>query len=376
MDIKLSKEIIQVINIIKNNGYEAYVVGGYVRDSLLNIDNYDVYITTSATPQKLKQLLKDYNIDDKYIDLGSVKFNLDKYHFEITTFRKEYNYVNHRRPNKVEFTTSLKDDLNRRDFAINALCSDGEQLIDLFNGIDDLNSKVIRTIGDAFVRLKEDSLRILRAIRFASKLGFEIDDNLEKAINDNCEYLSVIPFQTKYRELRGFLEGEYYIKVLKAYKEVFKKCFCLNDLKIDLFKKNMKYDEKEALFFYFSNVNVNNKYLINKEIEFNNDKIDLKKKLNLYGKDNVYNVLYFKSHFLGVNKEEFEMLKKIINNNECYNLKMLDIKGNDLIEFNIKNDKIGKHLEILLNAVINNECVNSKSELLKYLKNNIIECEE
>lgn len=373
MSLKISIELKSVLETIQNQGYEAYIVGGYVRDSLLGIENYDIDITTSATPDVLKQLFKDYELEEQFLSFGSVKFNFNKYHIEITTFRKEYDYIKHRKPSKIEFAKTLKDDLIRRDFAINALCFDGEKIIDLFGGIRDLEHKIIKTIGNPAIRFEEDALRILRALRFSSKLSFDLDLETKQAIIDNCKYLDGIAFETKYRELKGILDGRNYLAIIKEYKDVLKGIFKLDDLKVTLFDNDMAYEIKEALFFYYSNVNINNKYLLNKYIIYMNDKVDLKYKLNEFGKDNIYNDLYFKSNVLNENKEIFKLLNDVIDSNECYNLKMLDINGEDLLKNNVENNKIGKRLNMLLKAVIENKCDNKKDELLKYLKNNILD---
>lgn len=373
MDIEFGKEIIDVLNLIKDNGYEAYVVGGCVRDYLLNKENCDIDITTNAVPCELKEIFKNFDLEENFMDLGSIKFQFNKYHIEITTFRKEYDYINHRKPSKVEFVKSLNVDLKRRDFTINALCSDGENLIDLHNGIRDLNNKLIKTIGDPSVRFEEDALRILRAFRFASKLGFSVDKEEEIAIDENYKYLKDVSFDIKYRELKGILEGDFYVCVLKKYKRHLMDIFNLEKLNIELFNNSMNYEEREALFFYFSKNNIDNKYLINRDVLFSGDKKELKRILMTHGKENIYNVLFFKSKILKINKDDFFLLEKIIENNECYNLKMLDINGYDLLKINIENNKIGKYLNILLMAVIEENCLNEKKELLKYLKKNILD---
>ena len=373
MLLNVADKIKKILSVIKNKGYEAYVVGGYVRDSLLNLTSYDVDITTSATPSELKKIFENYCIEDTYSDLGSIRFRVDEYDFEITTFRKEFNYLNHRKPHKVEFISNLKEDLKRRDFTINALCCDGERVIDAFGGLNDLENNTIKTIGKPALRFEEDALRILRAFRFSAKLGFSIDKEVEEAIINSYQYLSSISFDKKYKELKGILNGNNYLTVLGKYRDIFIKVFMLSDLKIELFKNKMSYEEKEALFFCYSDTKINNKFLIDKDIDFVNDKIDIKKKLIKFGKERVYNILLFKSSILGVNKVEFQLLKEILNNKECYNLRMLNISGEDLLKINIKNNKIGKHLNMLLEAVIEDKCINERKALLDYLKNNILD---
>ena len=365
--MKLPVEVRNVLLLINSNGYEAYLVGGFVRDSLLNRESYDVDITTNAKCEDLEKIFSNYKLNESFTSLGCIKFSVNKYNFEITTFRKEYDYVNHRKPTRVEFINDLKEDLLRRDFTINALCSNGDNIIDLFNGVNDLNNKIIKTIGNPNIRFEEDALRILRALRFASKLNFEIEEETNKAIWNNYNYLSDINFDTLHKELIGILEGNDYLRILKKYQKLFEFAFKLNELKVNLFKDNMGILEKEALFFYYSDIKISNKYLVNKNIEFINDKIDLKYKLNKYGYENIYNLLYFKCSYLNYNKDILNVLNEIEINKECYNLKMLSVNGIDLLKLNIKQDKIGEYLNMLLEAVIENKCYNSKKELLNYL---------
>ena len=368
----INKEVLNVINRLKKEGYVAYIVGGHIRDLLLKKESYDVDIATNATPLQLKRIFENYHLNDNFIDLGSIKFKVGKYKFEITTFRKEYKYINHRKPSKIEYVNLLEEDLIRRDFTINALCSDGNNIIDLFNGIGDLKNKKIKMIGDPTLRLKEDALRILRALRFSSTLQFSIDKEISLAIYSNYKYLEEISFEVKYKELKKILDGKDFLIVLKEYKNVFVDIFKLNKLDINKFTNSMDYDEKEALFFLYCDNDVNNKYLKNKHLVFLEEKIDLKKKLNKYGKDEIYNILLFRSKILKQDFKAFILLDEVIVNNECYNLKMLNINGLDLLNINIENNKIGTYLNLLLDAVIENKCQNNKSELLKYLKENII----
>ncbi len=370
--MKINGKVLNVINILKNEGYEAYIVGGYVRDLLLKKESYDVDITTNATPLKLKEIFKNYHLDENFIALGSIKFKIGEYHFEITTFRKEYEYISHRKPSKIEYINSLEEDLIRRDFTINALCSNGNDIIDLFNGIEDLKNKKIKMIGDPTLRLNEDALRILRALRFSSSLGFDIDEKLTLGMDLNYKYLEKISLDVKYKELNKILNGKNFLNVLKKYKNIFIEIFNLDKLDINMFSSCMSYEEKEALFFLYSDCKIDNKYLKNKNLIFLEDKIDLKKKLNKYGKEEIYNLLYFRSNIMKKDCKIFILLNELINDNECYNLKMLNINGLDLLNINIENNKIGTYLNLLLEAVIENKCQNNKNELLKYLKENII----
>ena len=169
------KKAIEVLNIFHDNGYLAYIVGGYPRDSLLGIKTKDIDICTNAKPIDIMNLFDTEVVNDfKY---GSVKIIYKNYKFDVTTFRKDIKYEDNRKPVKIKYIDNLKKDLLRRDFTINTICIDkNENIIDILGVMDDLNNKIIKTVGNPRYRLMEDSLRILRAIRFATILDFNIDD--------------------------------------------------------------------------------------------------------------------------------------------------------------------------------------------------------
>lgn len=220
MKLKLPEEVNEILNIIHENNFEAYVVGGFIRDLLLKKESFDIDITTDAKPQELINVLKKYKINDKYSMYGCLKMKINRYHIEITTYRKEFDYINHRKPTKIEFVNSLKEDLKRRDFTINALCYDGIKFIDEYKGVDDLNNKIIKTIGNPYIRIEEDCLRILRALRFSSCLSFQIDEELKKAIFKYGYLLKTLNKDVFERELKGIKSGENYINILEEYKEI------------------------------------------------------------------------------------------------------------------------------------------------------------
>jgi len=216
----LFESAIEVISLIEKKGFKAYIVGGYVRDIYLSLNSSDIDIATSATPKDLLKIFKkNMVIDEKY---GSTKLNYKNYYFDITTFRKDIVYKDNRRPSKIEYVDDISEDLERRDFTINTMCMDKDgNIIDLFNAKKDINDKVIRTVTDSDKKIKEDSLRILRAIRFATILNFRIDKELEKAINKNIKNIEELSFHRKKEELNYIFRSrnlEYGISLLKKYK--------------------------------------------------------------------------------------------------------------------------------------------------------------
>lgn len=190
------KSALEILKILDENGYNAYIIGGYVRDKIMNIENNDVDIITNATPGIVCSIFNNYD-NNNY---GSIKLNYNNYEFDITTFRKELSYSN-RKP-RIEYIDSLEEDLKRRDFTINTICIDKDgNYIDILNGISDLNNKLIRSVGNPVDKIKEDPLRILRAIRFASIYNLNLDKNLENAIILNSELINSLSFDRIKREL-------------------------------------------------------------------------------------------------------------------------------------------------------------------------------
>ncbi len=191
--LKLLKEI-------TSNSHEAYIVGGFVRDYILGIESSDIDITTNATPKEILEIFEDSCLPNE--DYGSVTVIMKGIHFEITTFRREIEYVNNRKPIEIQYIDDLYEDLTRRDFVINTLCMDENgEVLDYLGGTDDLRNKVIRAVGNAYDRFMEDSLRILRAIRFATILDFTLDDDVADAILKTKYLLRDLSYYRKKEEL-------------------------------------------------------------------------------------------------------------------------------------------------------------------------------
>lgn len=212
-----------ILRTLQEAGYEAYFVGGSVRDILLNKPIHDVDIATSAFPAEVKELF--HRTIDVGIDHGTVMVVTKEETYEVTTFRTESTYQDYRRPDHVEFVRSLKEDLKRRDFTINALAVgiDGE-VIDLFDGLADLRNKILRAVGNPHERFHEDALRMMRALRFVSQLGFTMEPQTFEAIREyhsllakisveriNVEFVKLMMGSFREAGLRSFVESECYI---------------------------------------------------------------------------------------------------------------------------------------------------------------------
>lgn len=191
---------LKVLKELNNNGYKAYIVGGYVRDVLLDIESNDIDITTNATPKQIMELFNDSCLPNE--DYGSVIIEKKGYRFEITTFRKEIGYNDNRHPTKVKYIDELYPDLLRRDFVINTICMDSNgDIVDYLNGREDLENKVIRTVDDAYKSFSDDALRILRAIRFATILDFKLSDEVVDAIKKTKNLVRNLSYYRKKSEL-------------------------------------------------------------------------------------------------------------------------------------------------------------------------------
>ncbi len=231
MEIKLPKKVKEVLDKFNDEGYEIYIVGGAVRDILMNKLVYDWDFTTNATPDKILKIFKEAYYTNDFGTVGIPNENKRERPFEITTFRKEYGYSDSRRPDRVEWGKTLEDDLQRRDFTINAMALQEEKrekakkenkdeyssdfiscnmkLIDFFNGQADLRNKIIRAVGNPDERISEDALRMMRAIRIASELNFKIEEKTFNAIIKNASLINKISKERVRDELFKLLKSPY-----------------------------------------------------------------------------------------------------------------------------------------------------------------------
>ncbi len=212
----------EIIHTLQNNGYEAFLVGGCVRDSILGRPIHDYDITTSATPDEMLEIFQDKRIIETGLQHGTITIVIDDEPYEVTTYRIDGNYSDSRRPDKVTFTKSLEEDLKRRDFTINAMAYNDEVgLVDPFNGMEDIEHYKIRCVGRAEDRFSEDALRILRAIRFASQLGFVVDSDVSLNIHKmykNLENISIERINSEFCKIA--LSSEFYVQIV-LFREVF-----------------------------------------------------------------------------------------------------------------------------------------------------------
>lgn len=220
MDIKMPENVKTVIEALENAGYEAYAVGGCVRDAILGKLPNDWDIATSAKPEQMKELFKGYHCVETGIEHGTLTVVLDS-PLEITTFRLDGEYEDNRHPKSVDFTAELSLDLARRDFTVNAMARNlNGEIIDPYGGRADIKKKLIRCVGDPDKRFNEDALRILRGLRFASTLDFEIEEKTAESIRKNKDLIKNISVERVSKELLKLICGKGAYRILKEFAEV------------------------------------------------------------------------------------------------------------------------------------------------------------
>ena len=245
----MNKEVINILNIINNNSYEDYIIGGFVRDYLINIKSNDYDICTNCPIKILSSILNNYEYK---IYFDTLTIEIEDINIQITPYRKEFNYKN-RHPEYIN-VLDLKTDLLRRDFTINSICMDSNnKIIDILNGREDLNNRLIKCIGDIDTKLIEDPLRILRAIRFSIKLGFNIETKLKDKIIEYGYLLKNISYEIKKKEI-DYLISYKRLDILKEYNL---------DKYLDINLENIKYYDNDILVWM--NIDYLNRYIVSKK---------------------------------------------------------------------------------------------------------------
>mgnify|MGYP004577252321 CR=1 FL=1 len=384
MNQVLPKKVKFIIDELMSHGYEAYIVGGCVRDRIMGIVPHDYDITTSAQPCEIKSIFK--NTADTGIKHGTVTVIIENKPFEVTTFRSEFGYSDSRHPDKVKFINNIEEDLKRRDFSMNAIAFNPEKgFCDPFNGTKDIKNKIIRAVGDPKERFKEDALRILRLFRFKSVLNFSIEKNTEIAALELCGEISGISEERISGELIKTLLGQApkalepliknggfkfldithcerpeRIKELTLNPEIRLYAF-LNICGADVFKtcKALKLSNK-----FFSDFN--DFEILKSELDINNIKRNLRK---LKNKNNFILYLDYKKHILNEDISSYILkYNKILDYREPYEIKHLKINGDDLKNIGIKGKEIGETLDFLLEKVTDDPKLNNKDKLLEIIK--------
>ena len=406
--IDLPQNVDKIISTLQKNGYEAYAVGGCVRDSILGRVPGDWDITTSAMPEETKALfLKTF---DTGIEHGTVTVLLDGEGYEVTTYRIDGEYEDSRHPKEVTFTRSLSEDLLRRDFTINAMAYNNKDgLVDLFGGIEDINRKVIRCVGDAHSRFSEDALRILRGIRFAAQLGFEIEEETRAGMkelaptlkNISAERIQVELIKTVVSPNPALLCDAYELGITKQFLPEFDEQMKReNGDKVLRLLEQIRSDKVLRLAVLFNNgLKEDTVKKVLRRLKFDNDTLNkvvrlvryydysiettgksVRHAVNIIGEDLFSYYLEVCCADIMAESDDMQSMKmdhlnriktiyrEIIEKGQCVSLKTLAVSGKDLIQAGMKPGKeLGEKLEEFLGLVLDNPELNIKEELLSRL---------
>ena len=429
-----------IIDRLQQSGYSCYAVGGCVRDSIIGRQPADWDFTTSALPEEIERVFSDCRTLDFGTQFGTIGVILDNEQYEVTTYRIDGEYSDARHPDSVSFSTSLKDDLSRRDFTVNAMAyNDTDGLIDYYNGQRDLQYGVIRCVGVATNRFAEDALRILRALRFASTLGFSIEPSTSAAILSGRKMLSEIASERISEELLKLLCGEKVDFILRRYRSVIA-VFIPELVGTFDFEQNNKHHNRDVYRHMVASVkNIEPDPLLRTTMLFHDigkpmahtmdhhgvshyrnhpllgaamteeilrrlcmprrfieevttlirfhdvrltpDAAQIKQLLGRLGVETVHRLykvqradilaqsLYHREEKLSNLSAVEQETERIIRAGECYNLRMLNINGSDLLHIGITSgEQIGKTLDKLLEMVISGELRNEKPDLIAAAK--------
>ena len=400
----LPSSVEYVLSKLKENGYQAYVVGGAVRDFLMGKTPHDYDLTSDALPSQISDVFKDFYQEHSGEKHGTIRVIVDHKPIEITTFRCDEGYTDYRRPDNVEFVKDVYIDSKRRDFSINAFYYSEGHIYDFHEGLEDLNNKVIKTIGNPSTRFHEDALRILRAIRFSAKLGYEIESKTKTALLDCKEELNLIAKERILTELKEISSTSNFFRNVKEYFPIFKLIIpCLGKIGNsidDIYNFDTKScgDYIASLSALFSLREINNDFMpwrlfikmdnesINaiktliklKDINFNNSFDDdyinglilLSKPvdINVFKNYliNLYNLKRFKNDDIDSVLNRVDILSE---GNTPYSLKDLEIDGNDLLKLGIEKNQYFKEIlnEVLLRCN-QGDLNNNRNEEIEFVK--------
>lgn len=396
MNLNIPKKIERMLQKINSAGYEAYIVGGCVRDCFLKRQPQDWDITTSAEPEQIKKIFN--RTYDTGLQHGTVTVSWEGEHYEVTTYRIEGKYDDCRHPNNVTFTKSLKEDLQRRDFTINAIAYHPQEGIkDYFSGQKHIEQKIIKGVGNAAERFQEDALRMLRALRFSAQIGFDIEQKTYEALQQQKGLIKKISVERIHDELEKMLLSEHIEKINLLWQSGL-----LNEISPMLSEKMEQYGEqvikqiKKApfdrmiiwtIFLQYMTAEQGEAFL--KYLKFDNNTVktvvmllkhlkddialeeyELRKKANEMTTEQLNRLLLIQQIQQRQNiKQLRDCFDKILQRGDCITLKELTVTGEDLIKTGmVKGKEIGTMLHFLLDVVHRNPEKNIKEVLLQCAK--------
>lgn len=355
---------LEILKKIEDKGFKAFIVGGFVRDKILGKDSLDVDITTNAKPKDLIEIFPQLTLPREYYEALSIIKNGSR--FEIVTFRKDITYYKNRKPMKVEYISSLAEDLKRRDFTMNTLCIDSSgEIIDLLGGRKDIENHIIDTVGDANKKFKEDPLRILRAVRFYTILDFDLSSRTYKAILKTKKYLKNLSYDRKKEELNLIFAS----KNLKRGIDLIIKLGLDKDLEIYNLKDICL---KTDLIGKWASLEISSKYPFTKSEKDLIKSIKEAKELNPLENKMIYDYgLYVASiigDYHGISREEVSSKESML---PIRSRRDINIKTEEIMDI-LEKEEPGSYLNDIINEIQNKilklELVNENRVLKSYVK--------
>lgn len=395
-EMKIPKNVSEAIARLESGGFEAFCVGGCVRDFVLGKVPTDFDITTSARPEETLEIFKNYNLFTNGIKHGTVSVIIENEVIEITSYRVDGEYKDNRHPESVRFSRSLGDDLSRRDFTVNAMAYSPKcGIVDLFGGENDIKNATIKCVGNPDKRFNEDSLRILRALRFCSVLGFKTEQKTKESILKNLPLIHNVSAERIYAEFIKMINGKNLYSVLKDFPSLTETLFgfTLTPRKLSAIKKLKNPEQRLAVIFLnediivFKKLKPDNKTYsglkrICKNYKLRLTKNDLsEKKIKLFllknsmSSEDFCELIELKSALVSAldTKKFLKFAKKIISEKQPYCVPHLNIDGSDLAPLGFKGKAVKNALNTAITAVINEKISNQKSEILHFLEENMKE---
>lgn len=395
-DISLPKPVHAAIDMLETAGFEAYAVGGSIRDAVLGKEPNDWDITTSALPEQTEEVFDSFQTIETGIQHGTVTVLIDELPLEITTYRVDGEYTDFRHPEQVTFTRSLKEDLARRDFTMNALAySPNRGFVDEFSGLADIARKAIRSVGEPDRRFEEDALRILRALRFSAALGFTIEPKTSGAIHTHRELISHVSEERVEKELAQLLTGEFADDVIEPYWDVLKVILPeLQDTPASLFFDQTSQDLEIRMALLLaagqaartseeSNSILRRLRFPNREREnigtlidhagetLSPEAGDIRRIIGQLGPELTWKLLEFRQALDQKDYEEIAVAvsQQLQQKHNCYTVKDLAVTGHDLITAGIpEGPRVGQMLNRLLDAVQSETLENTPEALMAFVK--------
>jgi len=363
----------KILKILESNGYKAYIVGGFVRDKLMGIESLDIDIATNASTKVIKELFpKSITFGERH---GTISVKMSNHFFEITTFRTESDYFDNRHPEKILFVDTVEEDLHRRDFTVNALAMDiDDNIIDLFSGIIDINKGLIKAVGNPYTRFSEDALRIMRAIRFVSQLGFMIDEETLESLKKLKDTISNISIERVKQEFERILTGRFKdlalelmieldIKMFREFDEVFR----------FLIGSKLSLIESWALIYYLTKINLRDWKMSNKDrrriinIAYLIDDLNNLNPYMLYkNKEILLEASNVKFVLEGMDLEED--INELLCNQVITSRDDLEITGDDIKNLGARGSEVGKMLDLVEYEVVNGVLENSYKDIIEYIR--------